>query len=259
MVLIPLLPVGAVVGVLGISAITNMRQTIDLQKRFETNTIDSDDKSSILSCYLQTDTNGPPNASIPTDKTTSEVIRDLERMKRDELFTLFLSCVPPTELKQIQGEWDGLLLENNGLVMTKVGSFLSNTLFGRGRKWNGKAFLGVNPEESLASGTNRFLIQSDTQPSKTSIFNNHNFDYCLKASTFGRQSIGLCYAKYQSLLSPWKTMKDEVRVLRMPSSETTNENGGILIGVGWMAWSGGSLNCQPFCLIQSNEKQLKDR
>lgn len=272
----PLFPVGAIVGIFGVSAITNIRQTVNLLKKFERRNFlepynddnDNDDESSsILSCYLPQQPSAgsgpsplPPTASAPVGKTTREVIRDLERMKREELLTLFLSCTAPTELTQIQGEWDGTLLENNGVVMTNVSALISNKLFGRGRTWNGKAFSAAKPEEPLASGINRFRSGDDPSvDSNGAITTNHSFDYSVSESVFGiNRSVRLKYANYQALLSPWRTMNDEVRVLRMPSSSgSTEEDGGILIGVGWMAWSGGSLNCQPFCLIQSNRMGRK--
>jgi len=259
--LIPVAPLllGTAVGTFVLSTITNIRQTIDVRKEFQfkRNCLekDHDDKTSILSCYLQPNKDGSPKASVPIDKTSSEVMRDLERMKRDELIALFLSCASPTELKQIQGEWDGRLLDNNGLVLTNVSSLITNMWFGRGKKWNGKAFLGAKSEESVASsaGINRF--QSDNQSINNGITKNHNFDYSLQASVFGNQSIRLKYAKHQSLLSPWKTMNDEVRMLRIPSS---NKDDGILIGLGWMAWSGGSLNSAPFCLTQPSKSSKKN-
>lgn len=88
----------------------------------------------------------------------------------------------------------------------------------------------------------------------------HKFDYSTESpSIFGRSSIQLKYSRYQRKLSPWNTMVDEVRILKIPIVEemkgiTDYDNMGnnkfdyILLGVGSMAWSGGMYNCQPFCL-----------
>merc|ERR1740139_449730 len=103
-------PIGLAVGILGISTITNIQQTINLQKKYQRNTANdfSVEPSSILSSYLvlpnSPNNNGqpPPQAHVPADKTTNEVVQDLKKMKREELLLLFLSCdAPPTE-KHIQ-------------------------------------------------------------------------------------------------------------------------------------------------------------
>jgi len=258
----PLVVGGAFLGTIVISTVSNIQQTINVRKEFEFNRnfLEKyhDDESSILSCYLQPNKDGLLQASVPNDKTSSEVFRDLKHMKRDEVIALFLSCPSPTDLKQIQGEWDGALLENNGLVMTNFSTLVTNLWFGRGQKWNGKAFLGTKSEDSAASlsGINRF--QRDNESNDSGVTTNHNFDYSVTASVFGNQSIRLKYAKYQSLLSPWKSMNDEIRMLKMPSSGSTVEDGGIFIGLGWMAWSGGCLNCAPFCLTQSSSRSKKN-
>jgi len=263
--LIPFSPIvvgGAFLGTIAISTISNIQQTINVRKEFEFKQTFvakyHDDESSILSCYLQPNKDGLLQASVPIDKTSCEVLQDLKHMKRNEVIALFLSCPSPTELKQIQGEWDGTLLENNGLVMNNVATLITNMWFGRGQKWNGKAFLGAKSEDSSSSsyGINRF--QTDNKSIDSGITTNHNFDYSLTESVFGNQSIRLKYAKYQSLLSPWKSMNDEVRMLKMPSSGSTVEDGGIFIGLGWMAWSGGCLNCSPFCLTQSSSRSKKN-
>ena len=79
------------------------------------------------------------------------------------------------------------------------------------------------------------------------------------------KSIMLNYSPYQGILSPWKTMVDELRVLKPPPLNTSNsksksrngsdndEDGrGILLCVGSMAWSGGYWNGTPFLLVQSD-------
>jgi hypothetical protein len=69
----------------------------------------------------------------------------------------------------------------------------------------------------------------------------------------GDSTILLDYSRNQNILSPWKTMKDEIRILRRDNINGENDIA-ILLGVGSMAWSGGFLNCQPFCLIRAQEK-----
>lgn len=48
--------------------------------------------------------------------TTHEAVSQLQSMKRKDLLQLFLSCEPPSNISDIQGEWNGCLLDNNQLV-----------------------------------------------------------------------------------------------------------------------------------------------
>ena len=84
--------------------------------------------------------------------------------------------------------------------------------------------------------------------------NEHLFQYTLCPSRFlndGSKSILLKYSEYQGLFSLWKTMEDEVRILKPPTKGCDV----ILIGLGSMGWSGGFWNGAPFCLVRnSNDK-----
>lgn len=106
-------------------------------------------------------------------------------------------------------------------------------------------------------GENRFSDKN--MNSKTILHQQHPFDYFISESKLKGRGILLDYSRYQGILSPWKSMKDEVRILRRLRnviSEKDNcdnndvEEITILLGVGSMAWSGGFLNCQPFCLVR---------
>jgi len=46
-------------------------------------------------------------------------LEDLQRMKRQELLRLFLLANKAPSIEQIEGEWEGMLLENNGRVMVR--------------------------------------------------------------------------------------------------------------------------------------------
>jgi hypothetical protein len=161
-------------------------------------------------------------------------------------------------------------------TQTSVSQFITHGLFGKGCKWNGKSFYCNNHNKRKEYiGTNRFQTTT-AGGGGGSIGNNHAsfderhpFDYSYSTSRIQphQTSIVLDYQRYQHFLSPWKTMKDEIRVLR-PRPRTTNRsnrrgqrNSGhtqpnsnmepaILIGLGSMGWSGGKWNCQPFCLVQ---------
>ena len=90
----------------------------------------------------------------------------------------------------------------------------------------------------------------------------HNFDYYVEKSFYVGESMILQYKNYQGILSPWWSMIDEVRVLRIcnsdPGSDSNSELEGtadasILLCMGSMAWS-TRLNCQPFCLVKETAK-----
>lgn len=167
--------------------------------------------------------------------TQQDVLNKLESMPKGDLLKLFLSSKPPASEDSIQGEWNGILLRNN-LVLTTVTKFLTNGLFGKGRKWNGKAFY------DNGQGINRFHANPDSYITQTE----HRFDYKIAPSKLDPKlsSVSLSYSKYQNLFSLWKTMVDELRVLRLPEDSPVE----VMICMGCMGWSGGMLNASPFCL-----------
>ncbi len=173
--------------------------------------------------------NSSPGFNDETCASTEAMLNHLQSLSREELLLAFCSC-PAPELDRLSGEWSGILLNNNNLGMTSIGSkFMSNILFGKGRPWNGKFF---GPE---GKGINRFRGKYNGV-----IEMEHSFDFSIQESRIksGTSSVFLDYSKYQFPLSPWRTMKDEVRCLPC----------GVLIGFGSMAWSGGMMNSAPFCL-----------
>lgn len=174
---------------------------------------------------------------IPTFSSSQEGVQYLESLNRKELLNIYLQSQPPSNLSQIEGEWNGRLLDN-GPVLTIVTAFLSNQLFGirNGMKWNGKEF------RQGGIGINRFLASGSTN-------REHEFDYKIQSSKVAPagNAVRLKYSKYQSLFSLWRTMSDEVRLI--PGDVE------ILIGMGCMGWSGGFLNAAPFCLFREEPKQ----
>eukprot|EP00563_Minutocellus_polymorphus_P011055 CAMPEP_0181070906 /NCGR_PEP_ID=MMETSP1070-20121207/27735_1 /TAXON_ID=265543 /ORGANISM="Minutocellus polymorphus, Strain NH13" /LENGTH=233 /DNA_ID=CAMNT_0023151821 /DNA_START=139 /DNA_END=836 /DNA_ORIENTATION=- len=186
----------------------------------------------------------------PSDKSVDDIVSDLQQLRRSEFLELWMGCeAPPQNMKSVDGDWNGVLLDNNGILMTKVSEFLTDALFGRKfGKWNGKAFhAGEN-----GGGVNRFFSRSNDADSAT-IQYEHKFDCRVEASQLDRngESLVLRYANYQNRLSPWHTMRDEIRVLPVKG----RKNGGILLGLGCMRWSGayvrdGMLNSAPFCLYR---------
>lgn len=171
---------------------------------------------------------------LPKSARTSQqaLVAHVQTLSREELLKIFCASEPPVGVEALAGEWDGILLNNNNLGMTAVGSkFMSNVLFGKGNPWNGKSFGGNG------KGINRF-----TEKQSGSTLSNHEFDYSLQESELHKDKrvIKLRYANHQSPVSLWRTMTDEIRCL--------DEN--TFIGFGAMAWSGGMLNSAPFLLLR---------
>jgi hypothetical protein len=200
--------------------------------------------------------------------SSSEILVNyIKSLKRKESLQLFLSSQPPTNMSSIYGDWNGVLLENGGTVLTSITRFLTNALFGQGHVWNGKAFFVADSRQ----GINRFHTATATDAASTNNNNaekrQHRFDYAIAPSRlesavrrFGvggsiamknslplSSSLTLVYKQYQSPLSLWRTMVDELRLVSLPSS-TISDDCEMLIGMGSMAWSGGMLNASPFLL-----------
>ena len=174
------------------------------------------------------------------ESTEAAMVEYLQKLSREELLRLFCSSQPPSDATQLCREWNGILLSNNNLGMTSVGSrFMSNVLFGKGRQWNGKAF------DRGGKGINRFVGTRTGQLEKE-----HSFDYAQGESRImrGTSSTILNYSQYQGPLSLWRTMTDEVRSL--PGVD-------VLIGFGAMTWSGGMLNSAPFCLFPAESSSTR--
>lgn len=191
-------------------------------------------ETSRISRVTEEVSSGAEQIVLPEEACVSSeaLVEHLQSLSRAELLRIFLQSLPPTDADDIRGEWNGVLLNNNSLGMTVIGSkLMSNVLFGKGRRWNGKTF------GSKGRGINRFHHRGETGAVKE-----HSFNYAIKESEIDssrKSSICLDYSQYQSAFSLWRTMKDEVRCL---------PQGGVLIGFGSMAWSGGFLNAAPFCL-----------
>ena len=106
-----------------------------------------------------------------------------------------------------------------------------------------------------SSKTTTTTIASTTVTLKTE--KEQSFEYKIDSSRLYPYESSICldYTKYQGKFSLWRGMKDEIRILPIPSSfvSTTNQNGNkydILIGLGSLSWSGGIYNCSPFCLYR---------
>lgn len=145
--------------------------------------------------------------------------------------------------------------------------FLTDRLFGMGRKWNGKQF-GKDPS-SPQQGINRFFPRghrrpkgdraTTTTPPQETTITKHTFDMKILPSKLGAREMSLVldYSRHQFPLSPWRTMMDEIRVVRVGEGGGADEDARVLIGLGYMAWSGGKLNSSPF-LLYRKEGEVRD-
>ena len=122
-------------------------------------------QSPILEQYISS-TDG--KVCAPPNKSVDDVVSDLQRLRRSELIELWMNCEAPAQnMKSVDGDWNGVLLDNNGLLMTKISEFLTDALFGRNfDKWNGKAF-----RAGESGGINRFLPKSKAMTRATRKYN----------------------------------------------------------------------------------------
>ena len=129
-----------------------------------------------------------------------------------------------------------------------------------------------------SSGSSSSRKQHNNDNAAPVIFTKHDFEYCLQESALGLTTVppshtnsdintntntnsntSLClkYTNYQAPLSLWYTMQDELRIVTLPktvlaSNETQQQQQQqqqqVLLGIGYMAWSGGIWNASPFVL-----------
>jgi hypothetical protein len=106
---------GAVTATLALATGRNMLQTFQISRAHQ-ETIDT--KAPWIPPSLHRHLSDPDSTS--TAVAANSVVSDLEKLTRKELVELFLTCQPPANAAEIEGEWNGVLLENNGFVL--VGS-----------------------------------------------------------------------------------------------------------------------------------------
>lgn len=96
----------AVTAVLAVSSGQNMLQTLQASRK--------DDNS-----------NNNPRTLIGAGKlirpseTTDEVVAQIQSLKRHELLEIYFSSKAPKDLSEIEGQWDGCLLDNNSWIMVR--------------------------------------------------------------------------------------------------------------------------------------------
>lgn len=239
--------------------------TSNLMNMYQTISLVSSNKKNFNSGMIHE----PTIEEIP-DLNTDDTIKYMKKLSRKELITLFLTLDAPS-IEKVHGDWNGCLLDNNNWIMTKTSNFFTHSLFAKrikGKKsiiprkekilWNGKSF-GDN-----LVGINRFFIidksssinNYEQREENKEYYQNHKFDYKISPSPFfkGNKSLELIYKNHQANpLSLWKSMKDELRVVKAIRDEKLAKTTILLLGMGSMKWSGGMYNAAPFCLWKSIE------
>mmetsp|Transcript_30604 Transcript_30604/g.46964 ORF Transcript_30604/g.46964 Transcript_30604/m.46964 type:complete len:251 (+) Transcript_30604:151-903(+) len=214
--------IAAVTATLAASSARNMWQTyqmIHTAEEHDTNKID------------------PPPILFSKDCCVDDAVEEIQKLNRKEFLNLYRGCGSVADLSLVEGDWNGVLLENNGQIMTWISNFMTHQLFSKGpRRWDGKSFGKDN------KGTNLFRTYEGGN-----IEREHRIDYTVEPSFYGsdKDAISVKYKNYQDIFSLWRTMGDEVKILR-----TDFTDGEVLLGMGCMGWSGGFLNGSPFCLYR---------
>jgi hypothetical protein len=91
------LAAAAVTAVLAVSSGRNMIQTVSVSRQNNLNCIVGD-------------------RFLPTDSTQA-VVSKIQTMKRKELLELYFTSRGPKDMQEIDGEWDGCLLDNQSWIM----------------------------------------------------------------------------------------------------------------------------------------------
>mmetsp|Transcript_928 Transcript_928/g.2160 ORF Transcript_928/g.2160 Transcript_928/m.2160 type:complete len:261 (+) Transcript_928:40-822(+) len=184
-------------------------------------------------------------------KTTVDARIGLQNMSRQDLIQLFLQCETPS-LDELSGyTCDGYLLDN-GPILSHVTSFITNKLFGRGKPWLGKVYYSFR--DTGITDEKRIEQTQQTLSNDKNELTERPFDYYVGASSITPQCTSLInnYAPHCRSWNPMslirRGMVDELRILPLQGKKD-NEEGVVLIGMGYFTWSGGALNSAPFCLI----------
>lgn len=97
----------AVVAVLATCSATNMIQTFQISSRTPDMIAATDNNNKDMSSSM---------TMIPSGLTCTDAVEELKAMNRGDLVRTFMACDPPS-LSDVEGSWDGELLDNNGPVM----------------------------------------------------------------------------------------------------------------------------------------------
>jgi hypothetical protein len=108
-------------GVLAFCSVRNVVETVSLVNTVTkegdsiANTRLPDNSGGILQQYINPTTS---EIQIAKSKSTNDIVNDLSKMKRKELLTLFLLCEAPKQRADLEGSWEGILLDNNYVLVS---------------------------------------------------------------------------------------------------------------------------------------------
>ena len=124
---IPLLTSAAAAGLVATATIYNTAETYAICKKDASSTSNSNSKDSSTSILDQYKIIGDDTISVPTGKSKDDIINDLKAMRRRDVLEIFKRCEVPEQLDIIDGEWDGLLLNNNYVLVSQL-CFVNNMM-----------------------------------------------------------------------------------------------------------------------------------
>lgn len=96
----------AITAILAVSSGQNMLQTMEVSRQVHAS---KDDTPSFLLERFK----------IQPSESTENIVNQLHSFKRKELLELYLQSTAPIDVMEIQGEWDGDLLDNNSMIMVR--------------------------------------------------------------------------------------------------------------------------------------------
>jgi len=165
-------------------------------------------------------------------------VKDIEKLDKAALFQLFYAASAP-KYAAVKGEYRAKTLPVG--VLAASAEFYTHHFFGPGR-WVGKAFFPF--EKDKGSGYNIFLIKGKDGKEVVARTRKMN-TYIGKSAIDGKDSFHLDYSPFNS--GTVHSMRDELRKI--------NDN--IMLGMGYMALGGGSINPAPFLVIGPATKWVR--
>ena len=111
--------VSMALGSITMASLRNMQQTFFITTTYNCHNRPSSNKQKNGPFVTSKDDDKLWNVSYKSTSSSDTIIHNLKQMSRKELLELFLKCEPPTDLNDVLGSWDGILLQNN-LVLVSI-------------------------------------------------------------------------------------------------------------------------------------------
>jgi hypothetical protein len=162
-------------------------------------------------------------------------VQDIEKLDKASLFQLYYAA-PAPKYGEVKGEYSAKTLSVGVLAMSA--DFYTHNFFGPGR-WVGKAFNHLETDKGW--GYNIFSSKGNAGSEVIARTRKMN-TYISKSLIDGKDSFHLDYSPFNS--GTVHSMHDELRRI----------NDTILLGMGYMALGGGSINPAPFLIIGPAQK-----